>query len=274
MGPFLQGALPVLLLAYIYYPSFVWMAERWFAKDSYYTHGILIPFVSLYWIFRKRDELAAAPKTSEPWGLIILGSGALLQIACSILRIYFLSVFSLVLILAGTVVFVFGRKVFRVIWFPLLFLVLMIPLPLLAISEITLKMKFFVAEVSAYLINQTGMEAVREGSYLRTPHAVLLVGDPCSGLRSFLTFMCLGLVFAYQGRFPFWKRLIVVASGLPLAILSNVARVYFLGLIGEIYGQQYTQGTIHDVSGWGVFILAFFALVWITHQLEKPHVKN
>ena len=148
----------------------------------------------------------------------------------------------------------------------------MIPLPLLIISQITLQMKFFVSEISSFLINHMGIQAIREGSYIYTPHAVLLVGDPCSGLRSLLAFLCLGLVFAYESRTPLWKKAILILTGWPLAMVSNIIRVIFLSLVGEIYGMEYTSGFLHDFSGMAVFALAVILFLMLRRYLEEPHV--
>src|SRR3989338_5841468 len=257
------------LLAYIYYPTALWMVDRWMARDSYFAHGFLIPLISAYWIFRKRKELCKWAVPGEGWGLLIVLAGALVQVMSSIFRIYFVSAISFVLILFGLVWFLFGRKVLKATWFPIAFLFLMIPLPLLMISEITLKMKFFVSEVATYLLNFTGFHTVRQGSYIYTPHSAVLVGDPCSGLRSFLAFLCLGLVFAYGSRMAFWKRLLLVAAGLPLAVLSNVLRVFSLSFLSEVYGMGVVTKQVHDASGFIVFILAFVCFIILRKYLEE-----
>ncbi len=260
--------IPLAMLGVIYYPTFLWMIDRWAARDSYFGHGFIIPFVSLYWIFKKRGTLSRLSRRGEQWGFLIVLAGVFLQLGASFLRIYFVSAFSLVLILMGGIYFLFGRKIAREVWFPILFLSLMIPLPLLAISELTLQMKFFVSEISAFLLNSIGIRAVREGSYLYTPNALVLVGDPCSGLRSFLAFLCLGLVFAYESKSIFWKRVVLVISGLPLAIGSNVLRVFSLSLLSEIYGMGFVSKGVHDASGIIVFAVAFFAFMLIRKSLE------
>lgn len=257
------------LLIAAYYPGFVWMADRWGARDSYYGHGFLIPLVTLYWLFKKRHTLAALPAEFGAFGLVFLLLGGAAHIVSSALRIYFLSGFSFVLILLGIAGVMYGRKIFSQVWFPLSFLALAVPMPLLVISQTTLKMKFFVSEMAAKLLTLSHIPSYREGSYLFTPHSFLLVGDPCSGLRSFLAFICLGFVFAYEGKMPLWKRLVLVVSGLPLAILSNVVRVYALGMIAEIYGMKSIEGAVHDASGVVVFIMAFLIFMGIKNQLEK-----
>ncbi len=260
------------LLAYTYYPTFVWMIDRWMARDSYYSHGFLILPISLYWIFQKRNLILSAEKKSEPAGFFILAIAAGIQIFSSVFRVYFISAFSFVFILFGMVYALYGKKVMKEIWFPIAFLFLMIPLPLLIISEITLKMKFFVSQIATYLLNLIGVKALRQGSYIYTKSAICIVGDPCSGLRSFLSFLCLGLVFAYSDRLQIWKKAVLVFAGFPLAIISNVIRVFGMALIGEIYGMKLAEiKAVHDGAGILVFVIALVCFIAIRKKLESLH---
>jgi exosortase len=269
MFKILKWISPVGLIAYIYYPTFAWMVDRWSAGDSYYGHGFIVPFVSLYWIFRSREKIAACDKKSDFFGLFIFMSGFGLQLIASVLRIYFLSAFSLVILLFGVVYFLFGTQVVRIVWFPIAFLAVMVPLPLLLISEITMYMKMIVSQVATYLVNAIGIRAVQQGSYIYTPNAVCLVGDPCSGLRSFLAFLCLGLIFAYISKISFWKKVILVIAGLPLAIIFNVFRVFTMTVLGEIYGMEFVKTkTVHDGGGILVFVLALACFLILKHKLE------
>jgi exosortase len=261
--------IPAALLAYVYYPTFLWMVDRWNARDSYYAHGFLIPLISLYWLFKKRETFLTCEKKEEAKGLASIAGGAFLQLASSLFRVYFLSAISLVILLLGIVYYAFGRKALRESWFPISFLFLMIPLPLLVISQVTLEMKFFVSEISTLILNTIGISAIREGSYIYTPNAVVLVGDPCSGLRSFLAFLCLGFVFAYGSGLNTWKKGVLVVAGLPLAVLSNVIRVFAMGWLAEVYGMQLiSTKVIHDGAGVVVFVIALVSFLILRRKLE------
>ena len=265
----LKWFIPIALLGYVYFPSFVWLYDRWVARDSYFAHGFLIPVISVYWIWKKRKDLARLTPKSEWRALPVIVLVFLMQVAASVLRIYFVSCFTFVSLILASAWFLFGRDVFRLVWFPLAFLYLMIPLPLLVISEFTLKMKFLVSQIAVFLLPHAGIQAAREGSYILTPHAAVLIGDPCSGLRSFLAFLCLGLVFAYDTKMAFWKRSLLVFAGIPLAILSNVVRVFTLAYLSEIYGTAaIIESWFHDFSGYAVFLMAFAAFLWLRKKLE------
>lgn len=265
----LYAAPLIALLAWLFEPSFAWMVDRWMARDSYFAHGFMIPLVSLFWVWQKREVLLREELRPSRWGIPFLAAASLIQVTACVLRVYFMSSFAFVMLITGLVLSLGGTRVFKHVWFPVFFLLLMIPLPLLAISEITLKMKFFVTQLAVDCLNVVGMPAQRNGSYLLTPNAFLLVGDPCSGLRSFLAFLCLGFVFAYGGRTAWWGKLVLVISGLPLAIFSNLLRVFSLAIIAEIYGQEAAHGAVHDASGIVVFVIAFTMFLGLRHALER-----
>jgi len=268
-----QYFIVVALLAYVYYPTFLWMVDRWSARDSYYGHGFLIPMVALYWIFKKRSSCMSCERTSNGIGYWVLAAGALIQLASSVLRIYFLSAISFVIVLFAIGYLLFGKALVKQVWFPIAFLLVMIPLPLLVISQVTLEMKFFVSEISTGLLNFIGIHAVREGSYIYTPNAMVLVGDPCSGLRSFLAFLCLGLIFAYGSRLGAWQKFAMVLLGLPLAVISNVIRVFAMGFLAEVYGMDLiSTKVVHDGGGILVFVVALICFLAIRKKLETGGV--
>ena len=112
--------LGLVLLAYT--PTFLWMWDRWFVRDSYYSHGILIPFISLYLIWNKRSDLRKIPKESSPWGFRIFLLGVICHLISAALRVYFSSGFSLIVMLLGLVLHFFGKRVLNHVFFPIIFL--------------------------------------------------------------------------------------------------------------------------------------------------------
>ena len=259
-------AAAMYLAAYV--PMMIWMWDRWFARDSYYSHGILIPFVTIYLIWQKREELALIEKAKSAWGLPLIITGMLMHAFASLMRVYFISGFSMLIVLVGLILFFYGFAVFRKILFPVLFLVFMIPVPLVIITNISFKMKIFAAEIATTVLNNSGIPAIREGSVIRMRHAQVIVDDVCSGLRSLISLMALGSIFAYWMKSTMTKRGILFLTTVPIAIITNVFRVIFLSSVAEIWGAQYAAGILHDISGFLVFALAFVLLYIIGRILE------
>jgi exosortase len=259
----------LFLLTYV--PTFIWLWDRWFARDSYYSHGILVPFVSAFLIWQKRDELAVIPKTPSKWGLPILYTGVALHLISALLRVYFSSGFSLLIVLIGLVLHLYGDKVFRKIWFPILFIIFMLPTPLVIITWASFKLKLFAAQISAFLLNKMGIMAIREGSMIYMRESYVVVDDVCSGLRSLISLTALGSLFAYMFKGPVWKKTLLFLSTIPIAVITNVFRVIILASVSEIWGAKYAEGFLHDATGFMVFVLAFILLIAVVNLLEDKN---
>ncbi len=256
----------LFLLTYI--PTFLWMWDRWFARDSYYSHGILIPFVSGFLVWQMRAELAAIHPKRSPWGLPLIIIGLCVHLMSSLLRIYFTSGLSMLVVLSGLVLFFYGSQTLKKITFPVGFLIFMIPVPMVVVANISFKMKIFAAQIATAALNNMGLEAVRSGSVLKMQHAYVVVDDICSGLRSLISLTALGSIFAWWMKGPMYKRVLLFCSTIPIAIETNVLRIIFLAFVSEIWGPQYATGFVHDLSGFMVFGLAFVLLYAMGKLLE------
>ena len=254
------------IIAYI--PTFIWMIDRWNAKDTYYSHGFLVPFVSLFIIWLKREELEKIKISSSNLGWIFFISGLSIHLLSALLRVYFSSGFSLILVLVGLVLLFLGKKYLKQIFFSILFLIFMIPLPLLAVANISFKLKIFAAQVSTFIINKLGVPAIQDGSIIKTMNSYLIVEDPCSGIRSLIALIALGALIAFFSRMSKTKKAILFLSSFPIAISSNIFRIVSLSLASEMYGPKLATGLFHTIMGILVFVFAFSGLVLVERVLE------
>jgi len=264
LKPLIAGV--VFLLAYL--PTLIWMWDRWYARDSYYSHGILIPVVSIILIWQMRWELAKIKKSSSGWGLPLIITGMAVHVFGVLMRVYFVSGFSMLLVLVGLILFFYGKAVFKKIMFPVLFLVFMIPVPLVIIVNISFKMKIFAAKIAAIVLNSSGIPAVREGSLIRMRHTQVVVDDVCSGLRSLISLMALGSIFAYWMKATLGRKLALFLTAIPIAVITNVLRIIFLACVAEIWGVKIAGGFLHDASGFLVFAGAFVLLYVMARVIE------
>jgi len=256
----------IFLLTYV--PTLIWMWDRWFSKDSYYSHGILIPLVSGYLIWKKREALTKIVPQRSGWGMVLIVLGIIIHLFSSVFRIYFSSGFSMLMVIFGYVLYFYGTKTLKQVLFPLCFLFFMFPLPLVVIVNISFKMKLFAAEISKQVLNNMGILAVRDGSIIKMRHAYVVVDDVCSGLRSLISLAALGSLFAYLLKGPYWKKIILFLSTIPIAVVTNVCRVVFLASVSEIWGTEKAIGFVHDASGFMVFAIAFVMLFAVGKLLE------
>lgn len=266
---YLFKLLTLLALTIIsYLPAFIWMANRWMAKDTYYSHGFLVPLIALFIVWLKRRSLSEIKVRPSNLGWLFFISGMLIHSVSALWRVYFSSGFSLILVLVGLVLLFLGRQFLRQLIFPILFLLFMIPLPLVAIANLSFRLKIFVAQISTSIINQIGVPAIREGSIIKTLHSYLLVEDPCSGIRSLIALIALGALMANFSNISKTKRALLFLSSIPIALSSNIIRIVSLSLASEMYGTKLATGLFHDIMGVLVFGFAFLGLLLIGKVLE------
>ncbi|MFH1678449.1 MAG: exosortase/archaeosortase family protein [Candidatus Omnitrophota bacterium] len=259
----------VFLLAGIFVPTFVSLSGRFTAADSYYSHGFLIPFVCAYLVWRKRSKLKSLPIEPCQTGLIVLAGGLLLLIISSLLKINFGSYFSLIIVIEGLVLYLWGRKINRELIFPIVFLIFMIPLPSVVIIAISFKMKILAAQAASFFANRIGILAVRDGSIIYLPNGKqLMVGDPCSGLRSLISLLALGAIFTQFVRGSRLQKNALFISAIPIALVSNILRLMALVWVTYVYGEKAALGFFHDFTGMLVFVFAFLGLMFMTRVLK------
>ena len=145
----------------------------------------------------------------------------------------------------------------------------MIPLPLVLIGNLTVKLKLFVAEISTFILNGIGFPSIRDGSFIRMPNSFIEVAAPCSGLRSLISLLTLGLLFSYAMKVSYVRKSVLFLSSIPIALASNVIRITLLAIINDLYGEAAATGFFHDFSGFIMFGVAFVGLFSISHVLEK-----
>jgi exosortase len=159
------------------------------------------------------------------------------------------------------VLLLFGRKVFEVLAFPLLFLFLMVPLPQSLVNVIAFPLQLMAANAAVESLHVMGIPALLEGNIIHLAHSELFVAQACSGLRSLMALLTLGVVFAYFLQRGTLKRLIIVFSTIPIAIFVNAVRVALTGFLAHAYGEEAASGIIHDFQGLITFFLAFLVLL-------------
>lgn len=262
----LLSLLGLTIIAYI--PTFNWMYARWTARDTYYSHGFLIPFVSIFLIWLKRKELQKIKVSPSSLGWSFFVAGVIIHLLCVRFRVSFLSGFMFIPILIGIVLLSLGKDYLRQLIFPILFLTFMIPLPEVAIANLSFRLKIFAAQISTFIINRLGVLAIREGSVIKTMHSYIMVEDPCSGIRSLVALIALGALMAYFSNISKTKKIILFISSIPIAIATNVIRITALSLVSEMYGSKLALGLFHNIMGVLVFVLAFVGLVLVNKLLE------
>ncbi len=243
-------------LALLYWPTFRWLFQSWLT-NPYYTHGFLVPFVSGFFIWTKRDEL----KRREPsiTGAFILALGAFVYILGFVWDMRFLCGLSLLVVLSGLALSFFGTKATRSMAFPLCFLIFMIPLPFL--EELGFSLQYTSVNASGWFLGVVGLSITTVGPEIHLGDTVFTIGIPCSGVNTLIALLALAAVYAYLLEGPFYKRAIVFVIAFPIAMLANILRIASIIMVANYYGVEVAMGFFHSASSPLFFIIAFLCLV-------------
>jgi exosortase len=202
-------------------------------------------------------------------GLVLLAAGIAVLLAGLWGSELFLSRIALLPVIAGIVLFLFGWNHLRILAFPIAFLFLMIPIPAIIFNQIAFPLQMFASRVGEWAISAVGIPVLREGNVLVLAHTTLEVAEACSGIRSLVSLITLGIVYGYFMDQRTWVRVLIVASAVPVAILANGARVAGTGMAAHWIGKGAAEGFFHEFSGWIVFLFAFVMILAIQKVIVK-----
>jgi exosortase len=258
-------ALATLLL--LTWPTWRWLWGEWMGNE-YYSHGILIPPVSLYLIyqrFRNDPALQGIQPQGSNWGLLLTAVGLILYLWLFSLRAYYLAAFATVGLIGGLVWTIGGNQIARSLRFPIAYLTLMIPLPF--IERYTLDLALFTGVCSGGLAQFLGLDVEIIGNAVKLPNADLVIGAQCSGVNSLIALTALMLLAAYLLEGPLWGRITLVLLAVPLAIIGNILRVSSLLFVAQAWGAQAAFVFYHDYSGIAFFVIVLLLMLPITRWL-------
>ncbi len=257
----------------IFYEHFHWLVDRWWASE-YYGHGFLIPIISAYLVYRRIDEIAKLPRQNFAGGVVLLILSMLLHYAAAYMDVNFLSGFAFIGVLMGLTWLLWGREVFKAVLFPLLFLCFMVPLGKLLVNQVAQPMQVFSARGAGLSAQILGMPVKIEGTRLIIPNYVFEVAIACSGLKSAIAMTALGALLGYLVQAPLWKKLLLFATSLPVAMLANGVRIWLTLILGRSFGARAAEGFFHEFSGVLVFLLGFLGLFGVTKILRCSKLRR
>lgn len=252
------------LLLLCYAPVLSRLLRQWI-EDPDMGHGVFVPCVAGYIIWRRRAELARMPAASNWWGLGLVVWGALQLFVATLGAELFLARTAFLVSLVGVILTLAGVQAVRLLAFPLFLLCFMIPIPAIIYNQITFPLQLLASRLAESWLALTGLPVLREGNILELPSRSLNVVEACSGVRSLLSLSFLSLVFAYFFDNKVWVRPVLLAASVPIAVAANAGRVALTGLVGE-WRPELAEGIFHEASGWIIFILALLMLI-VVHRL-------
>lgn len=257
----------LLLLAcfsLLYRNVIVDLVKDW-SRDDNYSHGFLIVPLALYLAWERRAKWAAAMRKPGIWGLILVFA-SLLVLFVGVLGVeFFITRLSILGVIAGSIWFLYGWAHLRTMLFPILFLLLMIPLPAIIFNQVAFPLQLLASRFGEWSLTACQVPVLREGNVIQLANTSLEVAEACSGIRSLVSLLTLGIVYGYFVESRLWARVALAMATIPVAIAANAFRVAGTGIAAHLYGEDTAQGFFHSFSGWLVFLVAF-AMLFVLHR--------
>jgi len=251
-----QGVVLVAMLSVLYAPVLRLLAYQWY-NDADYSHGFLVPLLSAYLIWARRDRLRGVVRRPSPWGMVIVLASLGLLFLGSLGAELSLTRISLLGTICGVIVYFAGGAVLRAMAFPMAFLLFAIPIPVVVYNEIVFPLQFVASKFATRVLEMLNLFPVmREGNVLVLPQMSLEVVEACSGIRSLMSLLALAAGYGYVVERSVPVRWFLVLAMIPLAIISNGTRVVITAIMAVYIGRQAAQGFMHEFSGWVIFVVA------------------
>jgi len=268
---FLYLVLLLLFLIILFSPIFPNLYNSWILNNDN-SHGILVPFISLFLIWKNRHNINFNKAQTSHFGLGVLLVSLMIYVIGYGGRIEILPRLAFVTAIIGLVLYNYGKKIFLSMAFPLIFLYFMIPFPVSIEGLISFNLQLWMTQISSTILSAISISVLREGNILHFADYSFEVAEACSGIRSLTAYIMLGCLFGYMMHGSYLKRLIMVLVALPLAFLVNITRVVGTGLLANYFGPVVARGFLHEFSGVVVFLLGFSLLFILFLFLDKKKV--
>lgn len=277
-------------LVFLYASVLAKLGNDWWTDENY-SHGLLVPFVIGFIVWAEFGELKRA--TEKPrvlFGLSIVLFAFFLLLAGTLGAELFVQRASLVVMLAGVIVYFFGAKILQLLIAPFLLLAFSIPIPQIIFNKIAFPLQIYASQIAVWGIRLFEIPTVRKGNVFEilpqgaSAIIALEVVEACSGIRSLMTLVSLALILAYFTRTrnqnaddgwknfltnpDVWRAMILMLSAIPIAVLTNSFRVTMTGVATYYYGKKALTPFWHDLSGWLVYVSALILLIGVNYLLK------
>jgi exosortase len=276
--PWWQGAALLLLIVWLYASILARLFAQWM-NDPNFSHGIFVPAFALFVLWQNRNQLKHIESHPSWTGLPVIVCALLMLVLGVLGAELFFSRVSLLLLLAGLIIFFQGWPRFRAVFFPWAFLILMVPIPAIIFQRVTFPLQLLASKLASVVLPLAGVPVLREGNVIVLPSMPLEVAEACSGIRSLLSLLTLAIIYGYLMDQRRWVRVLVVFSAVPIAVVANSFRIVGTGLLVQYWDPEKAEGFFHLFSGWLIFV-ASLIMLFTFHRLiarfgrKVPEVKS
>lgn len=267
-----QIALLSGLILWLYGPILARLVAQWW-QDPNFSHGFFVPLFSIFVVWHDRARFTRMTPQPSWAGLLLLGFALLVLVIGQMGAELFLARFSLLLVLAGSIVLFLGWNFFRAALFPWAFLILMIPIPAILYNQIAFPLQLLASRVAATVLALLGIPVLREGNVITLPSMALEVAEACSGIRSLMSLITLAIICGFVIEKELWIRCLLALASVPIAVISNSVRIIGTGLLVQYWSADKAGGYFHASWGWIVFVISLLML-YAFHRLIHAFLRN
>lgn len=263
-------ALVVLLLAILvlYRQTAMIMVETWVRSETF-NHAFLVPPITLWLIWRIRDNVALLPPRPNLWALLVLAGTGFAWLLGELAAVGVVSQFALTTLLVLAVPTVLGVPVTRRIAFPLAFLYFAVPFGEFAMPQFM----EWTANVTVLALRFSGIPVYREGLQFIIPSGSWSVVEACSGVRYLISSLTIGTLFAYLSYHSLKRRLLFVGVAFVVPLVANWMRAYMIVMIGHLSNNKLAAGVDHLIYGWLFFGVVIMAMLWIGARWREDELQ-
>jgi exosortase len=260
------------LVLYVYGPTLLGLVRQWW-HDPNFGHGSLVPLFSAFVVWHRRARLALLPAKPSWAGLAVVIFALVMLVAGVLGAELFLARSSFVFLLAGLVILFGGWNYFREVLFPWGCLFLMVPIPVIVFSQITLPLQLLASKLASQTLAFLGVPVLREGNIIILTGMSLEVAEACSGIRSLMSLVTLAVIYGYFSEPRLVVRGLLALAAIPIAVAANALRIVGTGLLVEYGNQELAEGFFHLFSGWLIFVISL-VLLWALHKAIRAVMKK
>lgn len=257
----------LLVLCLIFQKSLVYMVATWGSEE--YSHGYLIPAISAWLVWENKAAFNKLNAEGNWAGLLLVSIGLLLGLAGELSSVFTLTQYAFLLTAFGFCIACLGWSGGKLLAFPFAYLIFMIPLPNFLYNNLSSYLQLLSSSLGVAVIRWFGISVFLEGNVIDLGNYQLQVVDACSGLRYLFPLSSFGFLCAYFFRAPFWMRLVVFLSTLPITVLLNSFRIGVIGVLVDRWGTAQAEGFLHDFEGWVIFMVCLgilFVEMWLLNR--------
>lgn len=252
----------------VFIPIIPNMYQAWLSHSNN-SHGLLVPFISAFFIYQKKDKVDLRHPGSMT-GCILLLISLLFYLVNLYGGIVFFTRLMIPVSLLCLIWCMLGFDNLKTILFPVSFLVFMIPVPDSVLNLVSLPLQRVATNISALIIRALSIPVYQEGNLLYFTQTQLEVAEACSGLRSIIALIMLSAILVYISDMDKIRNFLLCALAVPIALSANILRVSATGVIAHYYGDGVARSFLHDLSGIAVFVVGFLCLLFVYRILNKP----